>query len=127
MKKLIQQINPDYLGALSAGLCLIHCTLLPIAWLALNGSSHALDFFHGFEYLFLILGLFAVYHAVKVAASKATAIALIVVYSVMILSILVEALAHWHWHTPIYVASALLVVLHIINYRQCRRCAVHAK
>ena len=127
MKRIFSQISPDQIGAISAGLCLLHCTVLPIALLAVSGSAHASDAFHGLEYVFLLVGLLAVWHATKVATSRTTAIALVSVYAVMLGAILVELLVHIHLHYLVYAASIALIVLHVVNFRQCRRCTVHAK
>jgi hypothetical protein len=121
----------DKLGIASALVCTVHCLLIPalflIKYLWAGNTGEGLpglgSVHHGggmlpwwwesLDYLFLIVSFIAVYHAASHAASTAIKLSLWVFWSFLATSIFFEQL---HWMA--YIASAGLIVTHLINLRR---------
>jgi sensor histidine kinase YesM len=122
MKQRLINFKSDYLGIISAGLCLIHCILLPILF-----AVQAIDFEHDVEgsfkwdYIFLIVSFYAVYHSAKHSHLVLIRTLFWATFSILSLCILLESISEIFEYL-IILTSVGLVVLHLINLRYCQRC-----
>ena len=123
MKQNFFKLKSDYIGILSAGLCLIHCILLPIFF-----AMRAIDFEHEVEgifkwdYVFLILSFYAVYHSAKHSHSALIKKILWVFFSVLAVCVFLEGISEIFEYLIILVSMGLVAV-HFVNLRHCQRCA----
>jgi len=122
----------DKVGIASAFICSIHCMLVPLfimvrGWYGkgtLHGNGHFLhaqgaDFWvpswwESVDYLFLIISFFAVYHAANHAFSKYIKLSLWFFWFCLANAIFFESILHW----ISYIASAGLIITHLVNLRQ---------
>ncbi|TXF90304.1 MerC domain-containing protein [Neolewinella aurantiaca] len=122
--------KPDFVGMLSSGLCAIHCAVAPVFFAAQplvhdaisEASHHGHEHGHGLwgslDIIFLVLSLVAVYYAAKASQQTKTRAWLWIGWGVFAAGLLMEHLGMVGW--LMYVGSAILVVTHLINFRQCR-------
>jgi hypothetical protein len=107
----------DWLGIVSASLCVVHCLFTPfLIFIATNFS-----WWHEVSYLFLIISFFAAYEASKDTESK---VALGIIWSsffLLTVCILFEDEFHI-LHKISYLASLGLIIGHIYNLRYCKKC-----
>lgn len=138
LKNRIKHLNSDFIGAISAFLCIIHCAIVPILMgfhsvyyagdvLASHTEdlhNHPVDSFHFFEgahwhsldYFFIIITLVAVYFATRTSVVYWIKIGLWSCASLFIVSILLEDSIVGIEYLA-YLASALLIVFHLLNQR----------
>ncbi|GAB4479076.1 MAG: hypothetical protein OHK0057_30790 [Thermoflexibacter sp.] len=124
MNKMKLHLKADHLGVLSAGLCLIHCTLLPIvfAWKAIS-FEHEIEGSFKWDYVFLIFSFYAVLQASKNAISSAIKWTLWISFSILAVSVFLENYAKVFEYIIIF-TSLFLIVVHLYNlrYRQAQTC-----
>ncbi|MCU0392616.1 MAG: MerC domain-containing protein [Thermoflexibacter sp.] len=115
-----KNFKADYLGMLSAGLCLIHCVLLPIvfAWRAVN-FEHDVEGIFKWDYIFLVISFYAVYQAAKTTISPIIRWALWASFILLTTSIILESYAEVFEYIIIF-ASVCLVIIHFFNLRYCQ-------
>lgn len=112
MKVKLFSNKADIIGIFSAVLCLMHCLLTPFMVLFFHEHQHT--HWLRLDYVFLIVGFFAVYHAVKHGVSTKIKTALWGSLAVLSISIILHE--HIHWTTYIaYLASFTLIITHLIN------------
>ncbi len=135
----IKNINSDFIGAVSAFLCIIHCAIVPIlmgvhsiyyAGDVLASTSHtehshsSLEFFnlfegshwHSLDYFFIVITLIAVFFATRKSLVSWIKVGLWSCASLFIISILLEEYVIGIEYLA-YLASALLIVFHVLNQR----------
>jgi hypothetical protein len=140
-KNRVKTINSDFIGAISAFLCIIHCSIVPIlmgfhsvyyAGDALASNSHtehlhahsdldSLHFFegshwHSLDYFFIVITLVAVFFATRTSVVSWIKIGLWSCASLFIVSILLEESIVGIEYLA-YLASALLIIFHFLNQR----------
>lgn len=146
-KNKIKTINSDLIGAISAFLCIIHCSIVPILMgihsvyyagdaLASNShaehshthsSAHSLDsinflslfedaHWHFLDYFFVVITLVAVFFATRKSVVSWITTGLWSSASLFVISILLEESIEGIEYLA-YVASALLIVFHLLNQR----------
>ncbi|PIY11610.1 MAG: hypothetical protein COZ18_03685 [Flexibacter sp. CG_4_10_14_3_um_filter_32_15] len=149
LKNKIKHINSDFIGAISAFLCIIHCAIVPIlmgfhsvyyAGDVLTSTSHtedlhnhSVDSFHFFEgshwhsldYFFIIITLVAVYFATRTSVVSWIKIGLWSCASLFIISILLEEYIVGIEYLA-YLASALLIVFHFLNQHLGKKMTLNA-
>ena len=118
----IKSSSSDLLGIVSAILCLLHCLAAPIL-LGLYSHSHDHihhnDFFllhHGWDYVFLGLGLIAVLFSAKHSKSNLLKALLGLTYAFLVASILLEEVSEL-FKNLVYVSSISLILIHSLNIR----------
>ena len=117
MKLKLFSNKADIIGISSAVLCLIHCLLTPFLVLFFHEYQHTHAHWLRLDYLFLLVGLFAVYHAVKHGVSPKIKAALW--SSLGVLSVAIVLHEHIHWMTYVaYTASFALISTHLVNLFQ---------
>lgn len=124
--------KPDFLGILSSGLCAIHCAAAPLFFAAQplvhdaleeaghhdHGHAHGSGLWGSLDLLFLAVSLVAVFFAARASQQTATRAWLGVGWAIFAASLVMEHLGMVGW--LMYVGSAVLVVTHLVNFRQCR-------
>ncbi|WP_375559962.1 MerC domain-containing protein [Bernardetia sp. OM2101] len=139
LKNRIKYINSDFIGAMSAFLCIIHCAIVPIlmgvhsfyyAGGALTSTSHtehshsSLDFFslfegshwHALDYFFIVITMIAVFFATRRSVLSWITTGLWSAASLFVVSILLEEYVNGIEYLA-YLASALLIIFHFLNQR----------
>jgi hypothetical protein len=114
----------DRLGITSAVICTVHCLVVPSVfllkywWTNTSGrefwSSGLPAWWETLDYLFLIIGFIAVYHAASHASGRGVKLSLWLFWLCLAVAIVFEDKLHW----MAYIASAGLIVTHFINIRE---------
>ena len=105
----------DLAGIVNTVLCLIHCLAMPI-FVSLGAAfvAHPL-----LSWAFAALAFVAVYYATRHGSSRPVTWFLWCAAALFAVALVLEH--QWHWlHEVSYVASALLIIGHLINLRQGR-------
>ena len=141
LKGRIKYINSDFVGAISAFLCIIHCAIVPIlmglhsvyyAGNVLTPSSETehshIHFFEGsywhyLDYFFIFITLIAVFFATRTSVVVWIRVGLWSCASLFIISILLEEQIVGIEFIS-YLASALLIIFHFLNQRLGRKMKV---
>lgn len=120
MKKSPHNSFYDYLGITGSTLCLIHCIATPIILMTgIFRNEHLKVSFLSLDYVFILLNVFAVYHATRHHADTRFKWAF---WSLLILfsgSLLLEDFSEVFKYLG-YLSSFGLVVTHVLNIRICR-------
>ncbi len=123
---MVLKQKSDTLGALSSGLCLVHCAFTPFLFVI---QSHAACCSHeevpfwwkSIDVLFLIISFFAIHKSVQTTSKKWMKHALWITWLSLSLIIVNE---HFNWfflaEETIYIPSLTLVFLHIYNSKYCQ-------
>lgn len=123
------QKHSDLWGMVSAGLCLIHCIALPVFLLSTTAAASVLTAgliahdWHWLDYFFISLAVLAVHFSAKRATSsyiRAGMWSSVIIFGVALLAHEISVYAQY----ISIAASVTLMLLHFINIRHCRRCAV---
>jgi hypothetical protein len=121
MASEIRSIHSDKFGIFSAVLCIIHCTILPLALALLTSIESSLK---GFSYLidavFVIVSVSAVYFSSRHSTSMAIKASLWFFVIVFVGGIFFEYLSAYG-KTIALAGSLGLIVAHFFNLRHCRR------
>jgi hypothetical protein len=122
--------KPDLVGMLASGLCAIHCAMVPLFFAAQplvyeaiseaghHGHEHGHGLWASLDIVFLVLSLIAVHYAAKASHQPKTRAWLWGGLGVFAAGLLMEYLGMVGW--LMYVGSAILVITHLVNFRQCR-------
>lgn len=114
-------IGSDRLGIASAVLCMIHCMIVPLAFvLKVWWSNHTVyilpSWWGMLDYFFLVISFIAVFHSSSHALSRNIKVSFWFFWAVLTTAIIFEDAIHW----LAYVASAGLITTHLINLRMQR-------
>ncbi|MEL6718684.1 MAG: MerC domain-containing protein [Bacteroidota bacterium] len=117
----------NFFGALTSGLCLIHCLATPLFFMAqATATHHDHDHHHdvgwwsSLDYIFLAISVIAVFYSARNSSLKWMPLALYVSWAVLAFIILNEKLHLIHLpHEVIYLPTLSLIGLHIYNVRYC--------
>lgn len=118
----------DKLGIASAIICAVHCLVIPAIFLikyswadsvtSVHAGHEVLPYWwHALDYVFLIIGFVAVFHASTHAAGRGIKFALWFFLACLAVAVVFEEQLHW----MAYVASAGLVTTHFINIRRHKK------
>lgn len=112
----------DRLGIASAVLCMIHCMVVPLAFVLKvwwsGHTAYVLPTWWGLiDYFFLVISFVAVYHSAGHALSKMVKRSFWFFWGVLTVAILFENYIHW----LAYFASAGLIATHLVNLRMQQR------
>ncbi|XOV69394.1 MAG: MerC domain-containing protein [Fluviicola sp.] len=115
----------DAVGALASGLCLVHCMVTPLLFIAQSCSAacciDAPLWWRWIDYVFLVISLFAVYHSAKRTSANWMKPAMWISWILLCLAILKE---HLEWISvpegTTYMAAFMLVALHLFNLAYCQ-------
>ena len=121
MKTDLLSRKADYLGITGSVLCLIHCLVTPMLLMttAVMRDEHLRIGFLSLDYVFIGVNIVAVYFATRANVSSAIKWALWGFLALFSVAILLEDVNET-FQLLGYVASAGLVMTHVINIRQHR-------
>jgi hypothetical protein len=123
MKVIIK--NSDQIGALSSGLCMLHCFATPFLFLSQSSLIFiSLDFtlpWFIINYIFLCISFIAIYYSVKNSSNRFIRILLYLFWAVLSGLIINESLGILSIpETATYLSASSLICLHIYNLNYCR-------
>ena len=111
-------VNSDKTGITSALLCTVHCMVIPALflvkyWQADNNAFTLPNWWEKLDYVFLAISLWAVYHSAAHARFVQVKISLWFFWCLFALAVVFDKTLHM----LAYVASAGLIVTHLINLK----------
>ena len=123
MKLIIK--NSDRIGALSSGLCMLHCFATPFLFLSQSSLIFiSVDFtltWYIINYIFLFISFIAIYNSVKNSSNRFIRIFLYLFWAVLSGLIINESLGIFSIpETATYMSASSLISLHIYNLKYCR-------
>ena len=123
MKLIIR--NSDRIGAVSSGLCMLHCFATPLLFLSQSSLIFiSVDFtltWFILNYVFLFISFIAIYHSVKNSTNRFIRIFLYLFWVVLSGLIINESLEIFSIpEAATYFSASSLICLHIYNLRYCR-------
>jgi len=123
MKLIVR--NSDRIGAISSGLCLLHCFATPFLFLSQSSLIFiSVDFtltWFILNYFFLFISFIAIYHSVKNSTNRFIRIFLYLFWLVLSGLIINESLEIFSIpEAATYFSASSLICLHIYNLRYCR-------
>lgn len=110
----------DVIGISSATLCVIHCLITPILMVLLS----QITWWHEFSYFFLLISFFAAYESSKKSITNPYLYLIWVSFFVLLISVIFEE-DFSYLHELSYLASAGLIIGHILNIKHCKTCEKH--
>ena len=118
-------LKSDYLGSIASGLCLVHCLLTPIIFVAKTCSKScchsAPSWWSAIDYVFLVISLFAVIETVKNTSKEWMKYAISFSWVFLCFAILNEK---FEWLSAldflVYIPAFLLIALHLYNLKYCK-------
>lgn len=117
--------KPDFLGAFTGALCLVHCLTTPFLFAALAGgagfSGEAPFWWVSINYIFLVISFFAVLRTVQTTSGSLMK-PLFWISWVLLSFVLINEQFGWVELSELasYVAASVLIVLHLYNRRYCQ-------
>ena len=122
---LIKNQWADWLGILSASLCIVHCLILPLILVAGIVSKSSYPEWEWLDYIFILLAWIGVYGASRHHSGSLINRALWANVLVFSLSLLLHE--YFGWALYVSLASSLcMIVLHALHFRKLHRVAEHA-
>ena len=123
MKAIIK--NSDQIGALSSGLCMLHCFATPFLFLSQSSLIFiSVDFtlpWFIINYVFLLISFTAIYYSVKNSSNRFIRIFLYLFWAVLSGLIINESLGILSIpETATYLSASSLICPHIYNLKYCR-------
>ena len=123
--KSLKKTNSDFIGALSSGLCLIHCIATPFIFLAQTSvATHSTDvpiWWSAIDILFIMISFFAVHWSTKNSSKSWVIRALWVSWVLLCAGILNEKFEILHLpEIVIYIPAIALIIFHLYNKKYCR-------
>ena len=120
---MVLEQKSDVLGVLSSSLCLVHCLFTPILFVVQSSCCTAATplWWKSIDYIFLFISFFAVYKSANETSKTWMKYALFFSWTLLCFIIINERLALINIpEESIYVASLLMVSLHIYNSKFCQ-------
>ena len=123
MNRILQK--PDIFGALASTLCVIHCIVTPLIFIAqtysINNGETAPLWWRSLDYFFLMISLLAVYFSAKNTYKSYIKYALWICFTILFILILNEKTKWIHLpETIVYITAFTLAALHIYNLKYCQ-------
>ena len=117
--------KPDTIGAIVSTLCVVHCLLTPLLFVAQSYTathSHEAPFWwKNLDYLFILISVIAVYESIKKSTNKLIKAGLWMSWIMLFLLILNEKLVWIELDEIItYCVALTLSMLHIYNLNYCQ-------
>ena len=117
--------KPDTIGAIVSTLCVVHCLLTPLLFVAQSYTathSHEAPFWwKNLDYLFILISVIAVYESTKKSTNKLIKAGLWMSWIMLFLLILNEKLVWIKLDEIItYCVALTLSMLHIYNLNYCQ-------
>ena len=122
-QSILNKLNSDWIGISSSILCLIHCLILPIAFI--TGSSllthkdlDILGLNFNLDYVFGVVSLFAAYYSSRHAHRKYIKYMFLIGWLIFISGM--TFLRGTHLFFMMHIGTSILIITHIQNIRLCR-------
>ena len=107
----------DYVGIFSAFVCLLHCLAAPVLLALGSQVQHHHLFDESWNYLFLGIGLVAVWFSSQHSDRKWMKVVLWSTFGLLAIGVFFESMAEW-FDLVIYASSIALITAHLINLRK---------
>tara|TARA_B000000532_G_scaffold232653_1_gene215582 strand:- start:276 stop:674 length:399 start_codon:yes stop_codon:yes gene_type:complete len=123
MKLIVK--NSDRIGAISSGLCMLHCFATPFLFLSQSSLIFiSVDFTSTWfilNYIFLFISFIAIYHSVKNSSNRFIRVFLYLFWALLSGLIINESIGIFSIpEAATYFSASSLICLHIYNLRYCR-------
>jgi len=125
------QKKSDLVGIIASSLCAIHCAITPFIFVAKPflhetvGQSHtcanAPIGWKIFDFLLLLISLFAVWHSARSTDKKSIQLLLWISWICLVIGLFT---AKYFGHFIMYIGSFGLVATHLMNFRYCKSCHI---
>lgn len=117
----------DYSGAVISFLCVIHCALTPLVFLAKPlitpaANDHQSGLWGMLNYAFLVLSFVAVWYSAKHTLHDGYRRLLWFFWFLFASSIVLEMIHIEIGEWLMYSSSIALAITHLINFRYCKKC-----
>ncbi len=117
--------NSDTLGIVASGLCLAHCLVTPFLFMAHTGTVILQDehpsWWKSLDIIFLGLSFMAIRRSIKTTSKPKMKYAFWISWLLLFVIVINEKLSVFPLaEETIYIASLLLVVLHVYNLKYCQ-------
>lgn len=117
--------NPDSLGALVSGLCLLHCVLTPVLFAAQVGSISccvkSTAWWEFIDVIFLMVSFYAIYRSGKTTSTYFVKIALWLNWLFLLLVVINEKTSWFLFHKNIlFFPGICLIILHLYSKKYCQ-------
>lgn len=119
--------KPDTIGAITGVLCIVHCIVTPIIFVAhscaLNGCESAPVWWRNIDYLFLLISFFSIYRSTQTTRNRIMKPILWSNWSLLFILTINEKIRLFLLpETIIYITAFTLAIMHIynLNYCQCK-------
>ncbi|WP_317193989.1 MerC domain-containing protein [Aquimarina mytili] len=117
--------NSDTLGIMASSLCLAHCLLTPILFMAHTGSVLFQDehpfWWKSLDIIFLGISFMAIRRSSKTTTKPKMKYAFWISWMLLFVIVMNEKLSMFPLaEETIYLASSLLVILHVYNLKYCQ-------
>ncbi|TAG07515.1 MAG: MerC domain-containing protein [Cytophagia bacterium] len=107
----------DFLGVISASLCAVHCVLTPFLIVVFA----QIPWLYGASYVFLMISFVALFETSKHKEMNKILSFLWFCFALLAVAVIFEEDFHW-LHYLNYLASAGLIIGHILNIKYCQEC-----
>ncbi|WP_168193955.1 MerC domain-containing protein [Pontibacter sp. SGAir0037] len=116
-----KKTTPDWLGILSAGLCLVHCILPPLLLLLPFGfTTNDHEYWQHYSYAFLIFSFVACFMTTRTCTSGSLVVLFWSFFALLTIALLLhEAIPVFEYAA--YAASFGLIGCHLLHIRQCKK------
>ena len=117
--------HSDLFGAFASGLCMIHCLITPLIFIAHATTANCADlgpfWWKMIDWSFLLISFVAIYFTAKFTISKWIPCALYISWVLLAILLINEAAQFFSLpHAVLYVPALGLTVLHLYNRKYCR-------
>ncbi len=117
--------KPDIMGAMTSGLCAIHCIATPFLFLAgagsVTGHVEAPIWYQMIDYLFVIISFLAIYLATKTTTKNWMRVALWSTWALMVIAIFNETFEAVPLpEASVYLPALVIAGLHLYNQKYCQ-------
>lgn len=129
-------IKTDYIGALAALLCLLHCIATPFVFIAKANSAYCCEiapsWWQFIDYVFLPISLYAVYRISSTQKKNWLVVVLWISWAALLLIVMNEKMSFIALpEETIYFPAISLILLHVYNLKYCKckeeQCCVNSK
>lgn len=130
MSIYLNQKKSDLVGIIASSLCAIHCAITPLIFVAKPFLHEAACQSSGccsnapigwkiFDFIFLLISLFAVWYSAKNTDKKSIQWLLWISWIALMIGLLTS---RYFGHLLMYIGSFVLVLTHLINFQHCQAC-----
>lgn len=115
----------DLIGALASFLCMVHCMITPLLFIASVCSksccASAPSWWIWLDFFFLLISFFAVYRSTQITIKPWMKVALWISWVVLFTAILIEQSSFLFFSEYFkYMATFMLITLHLYNLKYCQ-------